>query len=130
MRSDTWTAAEVQTLCDLWDAGIRDDAVLSEKIGRTEHAVKTRRRRLGMVRYEHVITAQTRTSRQRYFSTTPIEDGEMLMRKKASRRASKSLADAILAAFPYGTGELPSVATNTFKRQPPPSLVSRGESMT
>lgn len=128
MRSDTWTAAEVRALRDLWDQGIRDDAVLSEKIGRTIHAVKTRRRRLGMVRYEHVMATQPRTAR--YFSPAPLEDGEMLLRKKASRRASQNLADAILAVFPYGHGELPSVANSQFKRQPPPSLVSRGESMT
>lgn len=51
-------------------------------------------------------------------------------RRLASRYGSEELRSAILAAFPYGTGELPSVANSQFKRQPPPTLMSRGESMT
>ena len=51
-------------------------------------------------------------------------------RRLASRYGSEELRNAILAAFPYGTGERPSVANSKINRLPPPTLTSRGEAMT
>lgn len=52
-------------------------------------------------------------------------------RRVAARYGSEELRNAILAVFPYGYGELPSVAKSTYewRRHRQPTLVSNGSSM-
>lgn len=55
---------------------------------------------------------------------------QRLEAEKMASIGSRNLKDAILAAFPYGTGEVRSVANSQFKRLPPPTLTSNGRAMT
>lgn len=131
MNPDKWTDAEKQALRTLWDQGERGDAALAARLGRTMHGVRTQRRRLGLVLHRHVMTLAPPPRNSRYYSPSPMEDGELLLRRKASKHASRNLADAILAVFPYGHGELPSVAKSTYewRRHRQPTLISNGSSM-
>jgi hypothetical protein len=72
--------------------------------------------------YASVVIVRPRTE-------TRNEPNDEALRNKAAAMSSDALSSAILAAFPYGTGELPSVANSQFKRMPPPTLISRGEAM-
>ena len=86
----------------------------------TEHVIKTTMAYMAGYdeAYASIVIAKPRP-----------ESNDEALRNKAAAMSSDALSSAILAAFPYGTGELPSVANSQFKRMPPPTLISRGEAM-
>lgn len=129
MNPTLWTDAEKAKLQAFWERGIRNYVRLAREIGRSPKSVEGQRIRMGLK--VDTLPRQSPAPRkaERYFNPEPLHDGEYILRKKAANNASQNLADAILAAFPYGTGELPSVANSQFKRMPPPTLISRGEAM-
>jgi hypothetical protein len=132
MNPALWTDAEKAKLQSLWERGIRNYVRLGREIGRSPKSVEGQRIRMGLKVDNPPRQSPAPRKTERYFNPAPLEDGELLLRKRAARSASQNLADAILAAFPYGTGELPSVAKSTYnwQRRRQPTLVSNGSSMT
>ena len=88
----------------------------------TEHVIKTTMAYMAGYdeAYASIVIAKPR-----------LEPNDEALRNKAAAMSSDALSSAILAAFPYGTGELPSVAKSTYewRRHRQPTLISNGSSM-
>lgn len=99
-----WTPEHEALLTELFHAGYNDGRIAA-KLGCTRGGVAKRRSLLGLIRKD------CRGAGVPDAPTDPVASG-----------------DRINAMF--RAAERPSVANSQFKRQPPPTLMSRGESMT
>lgn len=130
------------TLYDVCADFIRRHKMPESRFGRNalNNSNLMRRLRGGWIPTEHVIktTMAYMAGYDEAFASVVIakprpqprpELNDEAVRNKAAAMSSDALSSAILAVFPYGHGELPSVANSQFKRMPPPTLISRGEAM-
>lgn len=132
------------TLYDVCADFIRRHKMPESRFGRNalNNSNLMRRLRGGWIPTEHVIktTMAYMAGYDEAFASVVIakprtqprpELNDEAVRNKAAAMSSDALSSAILAAFPYGTGERPSVAKSTYdwQRRRQPTLVSNGSSM-
>ena len=131
------------TLYDVCADFIRRHKMAESRFGRNalNNSNLMRRLRGGWIPTEHVIktTMAYMAGYDEAFASVVIakprdearvERNDEALRNKAAAMSSDALSSAILAVFPYGHGERPSVANSKINRLPPPTLTSRGEAMT